>query len=87
MRVIDYVSRKEKRSSYTYIFVHELGLYIGRFFGCGLFIVITLLISDVVALRYTILIIGVIQLLSIAVALHITKYLDKAEQGVEPRAL
>lgn len=87
MRVIDYVSRKEKRSSYTYIFVHELGLYIGRFFGCGLFIVITLLISDVAALRYTILIIGVIQLLSIAVALHITKYLDKAEQGVEPRAL
>lgn len=80
MRVIDYVSRKEKRSSYTYIFVHELGLYLGRFFGCGLFIVITLLISDVVALRYTILIIGVIQLLSIAVASHITRFLDKEDR-------
>lgn len=80
MRVIDYVSQKEGRGSYTYIFVHELGLYAGRFFGCGLFIVITLLISDVVALRYTILIIGVIQLLSIAVASHITKFLDKSEK-------
>lgn len=76
MRVIDYVSNKEKRSSYTYIFIHELGLYAGRFFGCGLFIVITLLISDVAALRYTILIIGVIQLLSIAVANNITRHLD-----------
>lgn len=81
MRVIDYVSGKEGRSSYTYIFIHELGLYIGRFFGCGLFIVITLLISDVAALRYTILIIGAIQLLSIAVAGNITRHLDNADRN------
>lgn len=80
MRVIDYVSSKEKRSSYSYIFIHELGLYIGRFFGCGLFIVITYLISDVAALRYTILIIGLIQLLSIAVARNITGSLDKYQK-------
>lgn len=76
MRVIDYVADIEKRGSYSYIFNHELGLYIGRFFGCGLFIVITALVSDTVALRYTILIIGVIQLLSILISADITKTLD-----------
>lgn len=76
MRVIDYVADIEKRGSYSYIFTHELGLYIGRFFGCGLFIVITALVSDTVALRYTILIIGVIQLLSILISANITKTLD-----------
>ena len=38
LRVIDYVSNKEKRNSYSYIFVHEFALYLGRFLGCGMFI-------------------------------------------------
>lgn len=79
MRVIDYVAKTEGRSSYTYIFIHELGLYLGRFFGCGLFILLTVLISDTVALRYTILIIGLIQLMSIPVANGINRTLDKLE--------
>lgn len=82
MRVIDYAVRKEKRSSYSYIFVHEVGLYAGRFFGCGLFIAITLLVSDVAALRYTIFIIGLIQLISLPVARNITASLDM-ESGSE----
>ena len=80
MRVIDYVAGIEKRSSYSYIFIHELGLYLGRFLGCGLFILLTILISDTVALRYTILIIGAIQLLSIPVANNINRTLDNAEK-------
>lgn len=77
MRTIDYVSGREKRSSYSYIFVHEFGLYVGRFFGCGLFILITALVSDEVALRYTILIIGILQLLSIPLSKHMLNNLDK----------
>lgn len=77
MRVIDYEVRHEKRCSYSYIFIHEVGLYAGRFFGCGLFIAITLLVSDEAALRYTILIIGLIQLLSVGVARNITAALGK----------
>lgn len=79
MRTIDYVSGREKRPSYSYIFVHEFGLYVGRFFGCGLFILITALVSDEVALRYTILIIGILQLLSIPLSKHILNDLDKLE--------
>lgn len=81
LRVIDYVSRKENRSSYTYILVHEFGLYIGRFFGCGLFIVMTMFVSDSFALRYALLVIGVIQLLSIAISSGITSSLDKLENN------
>lgn len=79
LRVIDYVSNKEKRGSYTYILTHEVGLYIGRFFGCGLFIAMTMFVSDTFALRYALLIIGVIQLLSIPISSGITRSLDKIE--------
>ena len=74
MRVIDHVSKKEHRNSYSYIFIHETGLYLGRFFGCGLFILFAFLVSDEFALRYVLLIIGALQLLSI----RITKDLEKA---------
>lgn len=79
MRVIDHVSNIESRCPYSYIFIHELGLYAGRFFGCGLFIALTLLVSDVAALRYTILIIGLIQLISVAAAGNITRSLDRID--------
>ena len=77
LRVIDYVSNKEKRNSYAYIFVHEFALYFGRFFGCGLFIVLTIWVSDTFAIRYALLIIGIIQLLSISIARNITRTLDR----------
>ena len=80
MRVIDYEVKKEGRSSYSYIFIHEAGLYLGRFFGCGLFILITLTISEIAALRYTILIIGLLQLLSVFVAKNIIRSLDSEEK-------
>lgn len=79
MRVIDYVSRKEKRNTYTYIFIHEAGLYLGRLFGCGLFILLAVTVSDMFALRYALLIIGLLQLLSIWINRRIEKSLDKLE--------
>ncbi|MCF0176530.1 MAG: MFS transporter [Bacteroidales bacterium] len=80
MRVIDYLSRKESRNSYAYIFIHEFGLYLGRFLGCGLFIVLAVYISDVFALRYALLIIGIIQMLSIWISQNINRNLDKFEK-------
>lgn len=78
LRVIDCVSRKEHRNSYAYIFIHEFALYLGRFFGCGLFIVLTLTVSDTFAIRYALLIIGIIQLISIVISRNITRTLDRS---------
>lgn len=80
LRVIDYVSRKERRNSYSYIFIHEFALYLGRFFGCGLFIALTFWVSDTFAIRYALLIIGIIQLVSIAISKNITHILDRVEK-------
>ena len=82
MRVIDHVSKKENRNTYSYIFIHEAGLYIGRFFGCGLFILFALCVSDEFALRYVLLIIGLLQLLSIWITKDLEKSLD-AEESVK----
>lgn len=79
LRVIDCVSRREKRDAYSYIFIHEWALYAGRFFGCGLFIALTYGISDLFAIRYALLIIGLIQLASIGLARGITRTLDDRE--------
>lgn len=80
LRVIDYVSRKERRNSYSYIFIHEFALYLGRFFGCGLFIALTFWVSDTFAIRYALLIIGIIQLVSITISKNITHTLDRVEK-------
>jgi YQGE family putative transporter len=73
MLVIDTVSAIEKRNKYAYIFNQEFGFYIGRFGGCGLFLLLAYGVSNTFALRYSILIIGVIQLLSIVVAKTLLK--------------
>jgi MFS transporter, YQGE family, putative transporter len=73
MKVINVVSEKEKRSEFAYIFNHEFGLYIGRFSGLLLFILLASYISEVVALKYSLIVIAVIQILSIPLAKHIIK--------------
>ena len=78
-RVIDIVSKIEKRSEFSYILNHEAGLYTGRFVGAGTFLLLAYLISTEVALRYAIIIIAVLQLLSIVVAKKIIKEGDKIE--------
>jgi MFS transporter, YQGE family, putative transporter len=66
--VIDTVSAIEKRNQYTYIFIQEFGFYIGRFAGCGLFILLATQVSGTFALRYALLIVALLQLLSVFVA-------------------
>ena len=73
LSVIDFVSKLEKRNTFAYIFNHEIGLYLGRLFGCGLFILLARQVSDIVALRYALLVIALLQLLSIFVAKSIVK--------------
>ena len=84
MQVIDTVSAIEHRNKFTYIFNQEFGFYIGRFAGCGLFILLANKVSDNFALRYALVIIGVLQLLSIFVAKTIVKGCSAHEPVVGP---
>lgn len=68
MKVIDVLSFKENRNKFAYIFNHEFGLYIGRFIGLALFIVLVYYVSESFALKYSLIIIATLQLVSIPVA-------------------
>lgn len=74
--VINTLVQKEKRGEYAYILNHEAGLYVGRLFGAGTFLVLAYMISTEIALRYAVLIVAVIQLSSIWVAKHIIQQCD-----------
>lgn len=73
LKVIDVLSERENKSEFSYILNHEFGLYLGRIIGIGLFLLLAVYISDTVALRYSLIIIGIVQLLSIPLAKHIIK--------------
>jgi YQGE family putative transporter len=73
MLVIDTVAAIEHRNKYSYIFSQEFGFYIGRVTGCGLFILLAYEISNTFALRYALLIIGLVQLLALPLASSIVK--------------
>jgi len=73
MKVIDILSEKENRSKYAYIFNHEFGLYLGRFFGLVLFIGLAYYVSKDFALRYSLVIVALIQMISIPLAKNIMK--------------
>ena len=68
LRVIDIVSRIEKRGEFTYILNHEAGLYAGRLLGAGTFLVLYYTVSEDFALRYAVGIIAVLQLFSIFIS-------------------
>lgn len=80
MRVIDIVSRIEKRNEFSYIFNHEFGLYVGRFIGLGLFIFLATYVSEEFALKYALIIIAVLQLASIPMAKSIIADCDKLDR-------
>ena len=63
LKVIDIVAKIEGRNEFAYIFNHELGLYVGRLFGCGLFILLARFASDYIALRYALLVIALVHFL------------------------
>lgn len=73
MQVIDILSERENRSKYAYIFNHEFGLYVGRFLGLVLFISLAFYVSKDFALRYSLVIVALIQMLSIPLAKNIMK--------------
>lgn len=88
--VIDTVSAIEKRNQYAYICVQECGFYLGRFAGCGLFILLATQVSNTFALRYALLVVAALQLLSVFVAKVILKGCAKnapvhPETDVSPR--
>jgi MFS transporter, YQGE family, putative transporter len=66
--VTEFVAHKEKRNQFAYIFSHELGLYVGRLFGCTMFILLSRYVSEDWALRYALLIIAAVYFISVAVA-------------------
>ncbi|MDD4645490.1 MAG: MFS transporter [Bacteroidales bacterium] len=74
MKVIDVVSKRENRNQYAYILNHEFGLYAGRVVGLGLFIFLAMNVSETFALRYALIIVAVIQVLSIPLAKNIMKH-------------
>ena len=67
-KVIDIVSKIEKRGEFAYILNHEAGLFVGRFLGAGTFLVLAYAISTEIALRYAIIIVAIVQLGSIYIA-------------------
>jgi YQGE family putative transporter len=67
------VAQKENRNEFAYIFNHELGLYIGRLFGCGLFIVLARYVSEEIALRYALLTIALVHFLGYFMAKSILR--------------
>ena len=76
MKTIDAVSKIENRDEYTYIMSHEFGLFAGRAFGMVLFIVMAKIFTEDIALRYALLIVGALQLLSLPLAQNIIKNID-----------
>ena len=67
-KVIDIVSKIEKRGEFAYILNHEAGLYAGRLLGAGTFLILAYSISTEIALRYAIVIVATLQLYSIFLA-------------------
>lgn len=71
MQTIDAVKRIEQRNEYAYILSHEFGLFLGRAFGLILFIVLAYGVSEDFALKYALIIVGALQLLSYPLAKNI----------------
>ncbi len=79
LKVIDLLSAIENRNEFSYILNHEFGLFAGRFLGAGTFLVIAYFVNADIALRYALLIIGTLQLLSIIIAKQLLKQQNKLE--------
>ncbi|MNX49609.1 Major Facilitator Superfamily protein [compost metagenome] len=89
-KVIDIVSKIEKRGEFAYILNHEAGLFAGRFLGAGTFLVLAYTISTEIALRYAIVIVAILQLSSIFVAKKIIaegKLLSPDEPVIDEKVL
>lgn len=72
MKTIDAVAKIEGRNEYAYILSHEFGLFLGRAFGLLLFIFLAYYVSQDFALKYALIIVAGLQLLSYPLAKNIT---------------
>lgn len=79
LKVIDVLSKIENRNEFSYILNHEFGLFIGRFIGASTFLLLAYFINADIALRYALLIIGTLQLLSIVIAKQLLKQQNTLE--------
>lgn len=87
-RVIEIVERVEHRSAFTYILSHETGLYAGRLGGAVVFLLLAYGFSAGIALRFAVLLIAAVQLLSIAVARQVIATGDDlAPPSADPHGL
>jgi YQGE family putative transporter len=75
LRVVEVVAGIERRSAYAYLFNHEFGLFLGRLLGCGLFLAIAYCGSPNAALRYALLVVAGVHLISIPIAGKLTREL------------
>lgn len=73
LKVIDLLSEIENRNEFGYILNHEFGLYIGRLVGAGTFLGIAYFSDADIALRYALLIVGALQLISIPITKRLLK--------------
>lgn len=73
LKVIDLLSKIENRNEFSYILNHEFGLFVGRFIGAATFLALAFYTNADIALRYALLIIGTLQLLSILIAKQLLK--------------
>jgi YQGE family putative transporter len=83
---IDTAAAIEKRNPYSYVMAREFACYLGRASGMLLFILLASYVSSQFALRYALLVIGVLQLLSVPVAYSVLKrcYAVEATSEEEP---
>lgn len=73
MKTIDVVSRKENRNEYAYILSHEFGLFVGRASGLIIFLFLAFYVSEDFALKYALIIVAGLQLISLPLGNHIIK--------------
>lgn len=87
LKVIDILSKLENRNEFSYILNHEFGLFVGRFIGASTFLIIAFFINADIALRYALLIIGSLQLLSIIIAKQLLKQQSTLEKELLEKEL
>lgn len=78
MKVIDVVKKKENRNEYAYILSHEVGLFIGRGFGLCVFLFLAFYVSEDFSLKYALIIVALLQLLSLPLSKNIIKESNKS---------
>lgn len=81
MKTIDTVSEIEGRNKYAYILSHEFGLFLGRASGLILFIFLAYGVSQDFALKYALIIVAALQLISYPLAKNIIKQTNTIDEN------